>query len=193
MKNAPELDRAAACKYLADRLGKDEPISKRTLQRYTKLGLLNPRQVKERSESDGRTHTLNVYQTAELDHVVELLGAAGPGASIQRLQSGAALTGKDERAHAGTLATRSGAEMLAVAVAHLLSGQGQMRDGAATNPVPIADRLTLSLVEASKLSGLSIAALREAVHAGRLKGKMIKGRRGFTVKRTDLEAFIKKL
>jgi hypothetical protein len=64
---------------------------------------------------------------------------------------------------------------------------------AMASTVRITDRLTLSLTEASLLSGFSRDALREAVGAGKLKAKIVKGRRGWTIKRDDLDAYVRKL
>jgi hypothetical protein len=64
---------------------------------------------------------------------------------------------------------------------------------AMTSPVRITDKLTLSLTEASLLSGFSRDALREAISAGKLKAKIVKGRQGWTIKRQDLDAYVRKL
>ncbi len=57
--------------------------------------------------------------------------------------------------------------------------------------VPVADKLTLSLVEASQLSGLSRGHLRGAIEAKKLKARIIG--RGWRVKRDDLDLYVKKL
>jgi excisionase family DNA binding protein len=57
--------------------------------------------------------------------------------------------------------------------------------------VPLADKLILNLVEASKLLGLSRNYLREAISAGKLKAQILG--RGWKIKRADLETYIKKL
>ena len=59
--------------------------------------------------------------------------------------------------------------------------------------VPLPDKLTLSVAEAARLTGLSPDSLRDAIKAGRLKAKIVKGRRGWTIKREDLEAWVRKL
>jgi excisionase family DNA binding protein len=64
---------------------------------------------------------------------------------------------------------------------------------ALASPVRVADKLTLSVAEASQLSGFSRESLREAINAGTLKAKTVKGRRGWTIKREDLNAYVKKL
>jgi excisionase family DNA binding protein len=58
---------------------------------------------------------------------------------------------------------------------------------------PLSDKLTLSVAEAAHLSGFSPDSLRDAINAGKLKAKKVKGRRGWTIKRADLEAYVRKL
>jgi excisionase family DNA binding protein len=57
--------------------------------------------------------------------------------------------------------------------------------------LPLTDKLTLSLVEAAQLSGLSRGHLRLAIAEKKLKARIIG--RGWRVKREDLEVYIKKL
>ena len=64
-------------------------------------------------------------------------------------------------------------------------------NGHTQTPIPVADKLTLSLVEASQLSGLSRGHLREAIEAKKLKARIIG--RGWKVKRDDLDLYVKKL
>jgi excisionase family DNA binding protein len=51
--------------------------------------------------------------------------------------------------------------------------------------------LTLSLAEASQLSGLSRNHLRQAIEEKKLKARIIG--RGWRVKRDDLDAYVRKL
>jgi excisionase family DNA binding protein len=55
----------------------------------------------------------------------------------------------------------------------------------------LAHKLTLSLVEASQLSGLSRNHLRAAIEAKKLKARIIG--RGWKVKKIDLESYVAKL
>lgn len=57
--------------------------------------------------------------------------------------------------------------------------------------VPIHHKLTLSLVEASALSGISRQRLRAAIKDGTLTAQIIG--RGYRVKRTDLEDYVDSL
>jgi excisionase family DNA binding protein len=56
-----------------------------------------------------------------------------------------------------------------------------------------AHKLTLSVADAAQLCGLSKESLRAAIHAGTLKAQVIAGRRGFTIKRADLDKYVTKL
>jgi excisionase family DNA binding protein len=57
--------------------------------------------------------------------------------------------------------------------------------------VPLTDKLTLSIIDAAQLSGLSRGHLRFAIEEKKLKARIIG--RGWRVKREDLEAYVKKL
>jgi excisionase family DNA binding protein len=59
--------------------------------------------------------------------------------------------------------------------------------------VAIESKLMLSLAEASELSGISVARLREAVHSGKLAAHKGIGRGLGKVKRDDLLAYVRKL
>jgi excisionase family DNA binding protein len=63
--------------------------------------------------------------------------------------------------------------------------------GGAVSITDLAHKLTLSLMEASQLSGLSRGHLRDAIENRKLKARIIG--RGWRVKRDDLEAYVKKL
>jgi excisionase family DNA binding protein len=58
-------------------------------------------------------------------------------------------------------------------------------------PIPVADKLTLSLVEASQLSGLSRNHLRAAIEDKKLKARIIG--RGWKIKRDDVDLYVRKL
>ncbi len=71
-----------------------------------------------------------------------------------------------------------------------------VKDGGGNNAAPVetlslSDKLTLSLSEASHLSGLSRGYLQQAIKAGKLKAKILG--RGWRVKRNDLDNWVKKL
>jgi excisionase family DNA binding protein len=62
---------------------------------------------------------------------------------------------------------------------------------ASQNPVPIADRLTLTMGEAAHLSGLPRSFIAKNIHDGTLKG--IRIGRSYHVKRSDLDQFVQVL
>ncbi len=62
---------------------------------------------------------------------------------------------------------------------------------AAFESLSVGNKLLLNLSEVRALTGLSDQHLREAIHKGRLKGRIIG--RGYKVKRADLEAYVRKL
>jgi excisionase family DNA binding protein len=62
---------------------------------------------------------------------------------------------------------------------------------AAAQSVPIADKLTLDLVGASALTGLSRGYLLKAIHSKKLKAS--KRGKGWNLKRSDIDAWVKKL
>ncbi len=62
---------------------------------------------------------------------------------------------------------------------------------AAFESLSVGNKLLLNLSEVRSLTGLSDQHLREAIHAGTLKGRIIG--RGYKVKRVDLEAYVRKL
>ncbi len=55
----------------------------------------------------------------------------------------------------------------------------------------VGDKIMLTLSDASSLTSLSSNHLREAIRAGKLKGKIIG--RGYKIKRSDLDAYVRKL
>jgi excisionase family DNA binding protein len=78
------------------------------------------------------------------------------------------------------------AELLSIRVGkQILEAQNNHR------PVAISDKLTLSLSDASYLSGLSRGFLRDAIKARKLKAA--KRGRGWNIKRLDLDGYVKKL
>jgi DNA-binding transcriptional MerR regulator len=166
-----------------------EPVSERTIQRYTAQGLLNPERVKERG-ADGRMHTINLYRLDELRKLKELKeNPPTPGA-----QSFAQAQGL-------TLAPRAsnGAAQL-VALVEMLREAAQNGNGAHARPaVGIEHKLSLKLTEAAVLSGYSGSYLMAAIKGKlKIKGKTIrlaaeKRGRGWNIKKKDLLAFVEKL
>lgn len=157
-------------------------ISVRTLQRHVQRGEIAVAYVR------GRRGDEATFDEAELSRFKKTLdqptyvtratpsvtgGTGGAASSVQ------ALARRDD-----------GAAWIAEQFSMLLA-QGAAMASHARPVVAVADKLTLSLVEAAQLAGLSRGHLREAIHTGKLKARIIG--RGFKVKRADLEAYIKKL
>jgi excisionase family DNA binding protein len=72
-----------------------------------------------------------------------------------------------------------------------LEAMRQQRPAAAAPLADIAHKLMLTLQEGAALTGLSQRRLREAVRAGQLKAQIIG--RGWRIKRTDLEDYVRDL
>jgi excisionase family DNA binding protein len=64
-------------------------------------------------------------------------------------------------------------------------------DGHVAAAIPVADKLMLTLADAAALTSLSKDHLSAAIHAGKLKARIIG--RGWKVKRDDLDLYVKKL
>jgi excisionase family DNA binding protein len=86
--------------------------------------------------------------------------------------------------HMAQLQSRRPSHALA---AWLASGPARDRESV----TDLAHKLTLSLQEAARLSGLSRASLRAAIKAGKLKARIIG--RGYRVKRSDLDVYVRKI
>lgn len=145
-------------------------VSDRTVQRLSSQGRLQVRY--ENAPNGGRRP---VYEPADVEKLKKEMAAGTNG--------GRATTGQ-----ALTVAGRLPAQFT------------QMLDGllaiARANPAPAqirtTEKLTLTLAEASELSGLSRGFLRQAIANRKLRG--IKGAgRGFRIKRVDLETFVRGL
>ncbi len=91
------------------------------------------------------------------------------------------------------IATRNdnGDNRLSQAVAFLIQREHQRMTEPVATISDLAHKLTLSLVEAALVSGLSRGHLREAIEAKKLKARIIG--RGWKVKRDDLDLYVKKL
>ncbi len=74
------------------------------------------------------------------------------------------------------------------AIRGLLSGISEEPRSAS---VRVSEKILLNLSDCRQLTGLSAANLRDAIHSGKLVGKIIG--RGYKVKRSDLDKFIKNL
>jgi excisionase family DNA binding protein len=171
------MNKEAAAKYLG--------MSVRSLQRLTSEGLFKPaltgtkgaavydaaelRQWRDMSEDERRRARDDARKPAPgaLSPMTVMTGKAGvTGNGVMTVTRDT----PDSR--------REFAQMIAEAVA-------------AKPALSVADKLTLSLMEAAQLSGLSRGHLREAIEEKKLKARIIG--RGWRVKRSDLDSYVVKL
>ena len=171
------MNKEAAAKYLG--------MSVRSLQRLTSEGLFKPALTGNKGAA--------VYDAGELQQWRDMSEDERRRARVEanRHHSGAlspmtVMTGKADVTGNGVMtvtrdtpdARREFAQMIAEAVT-------------AKPALSVAEKLTLSLMEASQLSGLSRGHLREAIENKKLKARIIG--RGFRVKRSDLDSYVTKL
>jgi len=160
-------------------------ISVRTLQRYMaghRIGFT------ERATKTGKVAD---FDKAEVQRFKDELKAGRMTATVKPVI--APLSEPVSRIDGGT-----GGEQTALApvdlmqrfAAMLQAMQSAPQTSAGAPAVQIENKFMLSLVEASQLSGVSVARLREAIHAGELGAHKGIGRGLGKVKRTDLEAYI---
>jgi excisionase family DNA binding protein len=161
------MDKEQAAKFLG--------VSVRTLQRHTAAGRISAKY------SQGERGPQAEYSRAELEKFKAELAHTGgyvrPAVMGDAPESGAAALAPIRPNYA---------EHLAQALDALKEA---LRPAAA--PVPLSDKLMLTLAEAAQLSGLSRRYLRGAIAKQRLKARIIG--KGFKVKRADLEGFIRNL
>jgi excisionase family DNA binding protein len=167
--------------------------STRQVEKY--VGAKRLRVIEYRHGKTGREGVYDAAEVARLQAELEqersqVIGDAPPvGALVaqrtappQALALAAQLTSGLDRQHRD-------AERIIAALAAL-------KPAAANGQMALAEinlKLTLSVGEAAQLCGLSKESLRAAIHAGKLPAQVIAGRRGFTIKRDDLETYVRKL
>lgn len=155
-------------------------VSTRAVERYTSKGKLTPNYEK------GRTGLAPVYDRAQLDKVKEEMESPRP--TVRRDKPAKPDKGdSDGVGRAGALVVRRGNVADLAPLIAVIEAARQ----AARPVVSPENKLTLSLSEASALSGLSRAHLLGAIHAKKLKGQIIG--RGWRIKRADLDAYVRKL
>ncbi len=164
------MNKQEACAYLG--------VSERSLARYAAQGKI---QV---TYNKGTRGNVAVYDDADLE---KLKGELAAPQAI-RLASEQAIP-----ANSASLAMRSMANMSEF-IERLQSRDETLITSLLHNQnshVSIESKLMLSLPEATKLAGLSRNHLREAIRDHTLKAQIIG--RGWKIKRSDLESYIKKL
>jgi excisionase family DNA binding protein len=173
------MNKEAAAKFLG--------MSVRSLQRLTSEGLFKPtfngakgaavydraeleqwRDMTEAERTQARTEAREQAKPQALSPMTDVTGGAGvTGNGVMTVT------------HDTKRAQREFAAMIAAAI------------NSAPSVSDLAHKLTLSLVEAAQLSGLSRGHLRAAITGKKLKARIIG--RGWKVKRSDLESYVGKL
>jgi excisionase family DNA binding protein len=152
-------------------------VSTRAVERYTSKGKLTPRYEK------GRTGPAPIFEQQQLDALKAEMEQPNQRAVVTHDKP--AKSDKGDKSDALMLRQGRGFDLASLVAAIEAARQ------AARPAVAPENKLTLSLAEASALSGLSRSHLLEAIHAGKLKAKIIG--RGWRIKRTDLDAYVQKL
>jgi excisionase family DNA binding protein len=151
-------------------------ISTRALEGHAQKGHISVRYVK------GKTGDVADFDESELRQLKAKLDS-------QRAPRGAVVTESNESSEGES---RSLARLSDVPEAALILRSAlESLQAPAMPTVAIADKLTLSLVEAAQLAGLSRGHLREAIEKKKLKARIIG--RGWRVKRQDLDDYVRKL
>jgi excisionase family DNA binding protein len=159
----PELlNREDAARYIG--------VSVRTLNRLVERGKI------PRSEAPGPKGNEARFDTGDLDRYIQ---ANRPAALLRQ-----------DAPSVAPLVPRQDAPLDATLRAASQTGR-QSPAFAALAAFGASSKLLLSLADVRALTGLSDQFLRDAIHAGKLKGKIIG--KGYKVKRADLEKFIAKL
>lgn len=178
-------------------------ISVRTLERMTTDSKISVRYIK------GKTRPVADYEQSELDRMkLELSDAAQQvrpaiaSAETQALISpNAAMSLANLTEFGELLKSAISAGIRAAASDERLTEYAAMFSASVgveiaaalkseRSAVSIESKLILSVAEASALSGVSRNELLEAIHTGKLKARK---RRGWRIKRADLDAYVKML
>jgi excisionase family DNA binding protein len=152
-------------------------VSTRAVERYTSKGKLIP------SYEKGRTGLAPVYDREQLDKVKEEMESPRP--VVQRDKPAKSDRRGGNGSSALMLRPGKGTDLASFVAAIEAARQ------AARPVVAPENKLTLSLSEASALSGLSQGHLRDAIRAGKLKAKIIG--RGWRINRDHLKTYADKL
>jgi excisionase family DNA binding protein len=152
-------------------------VSTRAIERYTARGRLTPTYEK------GRTGPAPVYDKAQLDALKKEMEAATntPRRPIKSKKPAK----KDKLDKGNELIIRPNKNN---DLATLLAAIDRART---SSVLDVSAKPLLSISEAQKLTGLSGKHLRDAIHLGKLKGKIIG--KGYKLKRADLDIYIRKL
>ncbi len=158
-------------KEVAERLG----VSTRLVERYSSDGRLG-----EITYVRGKTGKQADYEEAAVERLKAELEA--PDKSVTALAANTRATGL-------VVASDADRERFITAIEKIAS-QGQ--HGPAQG-VPIPDKLVLSLKESAALAGIPRARLLQAIESGKLKASKDTIGRGWRVKRSDLDAYVRRI
>ncbi len=148
-------------------------VSPRTIEGLAAKGKLT------RATAKGKRGDITVYDESELEKLkaerAQIIYAVGPDTEAHA---------PDEHRSLVRLSSARGLESLR----DLSALVARIKNAPQVN---LEGKIMLTLDDAAALSSLSVHHLREAIKAGRLKGKVIG--RGYRIKRIDLDSYVKKL
>jgi excisionase family DNA binding protein len=152
----------------------------RTVERYAAKGRLTV--VYEK----GTTRDVPMYDEGEVTLLAE---------ELKKPSTPARAILEPPTVSSGAIATRadnSDSRMSRAVAFNFLERLSTLASAAKIQPqANVGEKIMLTLADAAALSSLSEHHLREAVKTGKLRGRVIG--RGYKIKRTDLDAYIKKL
>jgi excisionase family DNA binding protein len=168
-------------------------ISTRALERYIGLNRISVSYVRGRTGDEAR------FDPAEVERFRQELETRKPASSA--IADEAANSPEAQPRHLARLSEVSGSHALesspspgsmaslGAAVAALLRGHGSPEMGASV--ADLSHKLSLSVKEAARLSGLSENHLRTAIGEGKLKARIIG--KGYRISPDVLRAYVKKI
>lgn len=158
-------------------------LSERAINRYVSRGMLS---VTYKRRAEGSKEA--IYDPAEVKKLKKTLSAPPPTPIVKQDPRPVRSTAMVKAPEASLTHVDNTALVHLVQFAEAIAGRLPQNP---INIVPIADKLTLTLRDAAALAGLSRDSLRDAIRDGKLKAE-IRGR-GWNIKRSDLNLWIKKL
>ncbi|GAC1457326.1 MAG: hypothetical protein NVS2B14_00570 [Chamaesiphon sp.] len=155
-------------------------VTVRTLERYGQEGKIGGRYKK------GKTRSILVYDQDELETFKAQLETKTYKPAVENTSTNTDTEKTELSRFVEVNQVSPSLDKLSMLVDTLQRVREEHEIDRAT--VPIHYKLTLSLDEASALSGISRQRLRDAIRSGTLKAIALG--RGYRVKRTDLESFV---
>jgi excisionase family DNA binding protein len=157
-------------------------VTERSLQRFAKQGLIESKMIPVIGG------TITVYLESDVrrykhDQENRAVGARSPNVMPSKQSPTAA-------SEQTALTRQTAPEQLALNE-RFIDALENLGRPTPSSSVPIENKLVLTLEEASALTSLSTSFLRKGIKEGTLKARIMG--RGYRVKRTDLDAYVKKL